>query len=214
MNNSKSTVENKSLPANTIERLVWYRRLLERAADGGASHLFSHELAEQAGNTAAQVRRDLMTIGYTGSPAKGYAVGDLIEFLNTVFKKGTPRPVALAGIGNLGRALISHIGDRRGDLRLVAAFDNDARKVDRAIGSCVCYPMQRLTEIIVEHEVQIGMLAVPAMAAQHVADLMLISGVVSLLNFAPTTIRVPAHAVVENVDITMKLERLSFYCGN
>lgn len=213
MNNRIPGRSDRKMPVNTVERLVVYRRLLDRAAASDKSHIFSHELAEQAGNTAAQVRRDLMTIGYTGSPAKGYAVDDLIAFLNNVFKQGNPRKIALAGIGNLGRALIAHIGERQGDLQLTAAFDHDARKVDRTIGHCPCYPVERMTEIIVAEKIRMGIIAVPAEAAQHIADLMLISGVVSLLNFAPTPIKAPAWAVAENMDITMKLERLAYYCA-
>ena len=118
----------------TIGRLSLYRRLLAGLLAQNRRNIYSRELASMAGGTAPQVRRDLMAIGYSGSPAKGYDVADLAESISSFIDDPDGTCGVIVGAGNLGRAIMAHFETQRPKLRLAAAFDSDPRK----IGSDVC----------------------------------------------------------------------------
>src|ERR1035437_727057 len=94
------------IPVNTIGRVSLYRRLLGERLAAGVRQVYSHQLASLAVTTAAQVRRDLMTIGFAGSSRKGYATHELVEAINAVLARSVETSVALVGVGNLGRAIL------------------------------------------------------------------------------------------------------------
>lgn len=199
------------IPALTVERLVLYRRLLERFAEQGVEFVHSREIAEMANNSAAQVRRDLMSIGYTGSPARGYGVADLNKLIGRLFEKKGEQKVALVGIGKLGRAILSYFNLRQPRLKIVAAFDSDPAKASGEFAGCPCHPISRMPELIAREGIRVGIVTVPAAQAQPMVDLMVIAGVKGFLNFAPTRLKVPRSAFVDNVDITTKLEKVAFF---
>jgi len=153
-----------------------------------------------------------MAIGYTGNPARGYAVGDLIRSIDGLFENKRDQKAALVGIGKLGRAILTYIALRKTQPVIVAAFDSDPAKAQGDIAGCPCHPLDTLPAVISREGITIGIVTVPAEAAQRVADLMLMAGVRGLLNFAPTPLKTPRWAVVENVDITTKLETVAFFC--
>lgn len=195
----------------TIARLSLYRRLLQEVAAKGTRNIYSHQMAGIAGTTAAQVRRDWMVIGYTGSPAHGYEVSDVIAAISKFLDPAAEQKVALVGIGNLGRAILVYFTGRRPKLSIVAAFDTDPHKVNRVIHGCRCYPKQQLREIIAADNIKIAIVAVPASEAQYVADSLVASGVRGLLNFAPVPLRVPQGVFVEDIDLTMSLEKVAYF---
>lgn len=199
------------IPAKTVERLVLYRRLLDKLAEDGTPYVHSHEIAEMANNSAPQVRRDLMAIGYTGSPAHGYSVPELVKTIDQLFHTKGDQKAALVGVGKLGRAILSYFALRKPRPRIVAAFDSDPSKVGADVSGCLCYSVDKLVEVIVREGITIGIITVPAERAQQIADLMLIAGVRGILNFAPTPLKTPAWAVVDHVDITTKLEKVAFF---
>lgn len=195
----------------TIGRLSLYRRLLGGLEISGVKQLYSHDLANMAGVTAAQVRRDVMAVGYSGSPTKGY---DVIELGNSIgaFLDGVgTQGVALVGIGNLGRAILAFFAGRRPNLAIVAAFDRDPAKAGRVVQGCRCFLADDLPRVVKELKITAGIIAVPAPHAQAVADQLVAAGVRGLLNFAPTPLRVPANVYVEDMDMTGSLEKVAFF---
>jgi len=206
------TSENTLIPSKTVERLVLYRRLLDGLAEQRVESIHSHELAEKANNSAAQVRRDLMAIGYTGNPAHGYSVADLVKGINGLFENKRDRKAALVGIGKLGRAILAYFALRQARPQIVAAFDSDPAKGQGEFAGCPCYPVDALTSVIAREGITVGILTLPAEAAQQVTDLMLAAGVRGILNFAPTPLKTPAWVVVDHVDIATKLEKVAFFC--
>ncbi len=195
----------------TIGRLSLYRRLLNVLLDEGVHNIYSHQLANMAGGTAAQVRRDIMAIGYTGTPARGYDVRQLIESIGNFMDARTRQGAALIGIGNLGRAILAYFAGRRPKLSIVAAFDNNPQKVNRVIHGCHCYSLDRLEEIIKEKKIQLGIITVPATEAQEVADKLVDCGVKGILNFAPVRLRLPSTIYVEDNDITTSMEKVAYF---
>jgi len=198
------------IPVNTIGRLSLYRRLLLEQLGVGARQIYSHQLAGLAVSTAAQVRRDLMTIGFSGSPRKGYAIQELVDAISAVLARSVETSVALVGVGNLGRAILAYYGNRQ-PIRFAAAFDRAPEKAGRILHGCRCYPAEAMADVMARENIHVGVIAVPAAEAQAVADQLILAGVKGLLNFAPVRLRVPAGLYVENVDLMMALDKVAYY---
>jgi redox-sensing transcriptional repressor len=201
---------NPSIPVNTIGRLSLYRRLLVELVATGARQVYSHELAALSVSTAAQVRRDLMTIGFSGNPRRGYGIADLLAAIDRVLVSSVETTAALVGVGNLGRAILAYYINRE-PIRFAAAFDSDPAKTGRVLHGCRCYPMDDLAAVVSRDHIRVGVIAVPAAEAQAVADRLVLSGVLGVLNFAPARLRVPTGFYIENLDMTMALDRVAFY---
>jgi redox-sensing transcriptional repressor len=199
------------ISGKNIERLSLYRRIVLNMERQGIPSVYSHQLAAQAGCTPAQVRRDLMAVGYSGNTKKGYDLGDLIRSINDLL--GPPRShcAALVGVGNLGRALLSHFSERRHGLHIEAAFDRDESKVGYEIQGCPCYPVELLDEVIARHRIRVGILCVPAREAQEVARVLIAAGVRGVMNFAPTRLVLPKHIYVESIDMTIASEKVAYF---
>ena len=199
--------------SRTIERLCIYRRLLNAAKEDGKQNLYSHQLAALAGVSAAQVRRDIMAVGYNGSPNHGYDIDHLIRSLASFLDEPDIQSVALIGVGNLGRALLTYFSDRRPKLAIKAAFDMDPNKCDRVINGCRCFHMDYIENVLKEERIKLGIITVPADAAQNAADKLISNGVHGILNFAPARLRVAANVSVEYMDMTVALEKLAYFAS-
>lgn len=195
----------------TVERLSLYRQLLIVQQSEKKGHIYSHQLAVMAGVTPAQVRRDLMVVGYTGSPTKGYDIRELIRGIAKFLDAPEPESVVLVGVGNLGRAILSYFSGRRPNLDIVAAFDSDPQKVDRLVLGCRCMAMNQMEEIITQHRVKTGIISVPASDAQTVADQLVRAGVCGILNFAPVPLWAPEGVFVEHIDMAVALEKVAYF---
>jgi len=198
-------------PERTIGRLSLYRRLLIGLQRLGITHVFSHQLAEYARVTAAQVRRDLMAIGYSGSTQRGYDVDACVISLADVLDRPGGQHVALVGVGHLGRALLNYFAGRRPNLSIVAAFDVDPDLVGHRLHGCECHSTDVLTDVLHEHGVTVAIVAVPGPVAQTVADKLVAAGIRGILNFAPVRLSVPDDVFVEDLDVTTALETVAFY---
>lgn len=201
----------KLIPEKTIGRLSLYRRILSDLSAQKIDSIFSHQLAALAGKTAAQVRRDLMNIGFSGSPTRGYDTANLVHQIGEYLDPPKTQNIAVIGVGNLGRALLSHFPTRRPNLSIVAAFDTDPGKTGRVIQGCHCYPLEKIAEVFAQKMIRVAILAIPATEAQGVADMAIRAGATGIMNFARVPLRVPAHVYVENIDMTMSLEKVAFF---
>ncbi|MBN2054652.1 redox-sensing transcriptional repressor Rex [bacterium] len=195
----------------TVGRLSLYRRILNELSLRKIAHVYSHNLAAKAGITAAAVRRDMMVIGFSGSPSKGYNVDDLVRHISGLIDHPDGQKIALIGVGNLGRALISFFHGHRPKLTIEAAFDIDEGKVNRVVSGCRAYPLERLEAIIDEQGITAAVIAVPAAAAQDIARRLVKAGVTGILNFAPVPLQVPPDVYTEDIDITMAMEKVAYF---
>ena len=198
------------IPDRTIGRLALYKRILSEASLKGTISVHSHDLATQAGVTAAQVRRDLMNLGYAGSTKRGYEVEGLLTSIQEFLDKPGGQNVILIGVGNLGRALLSHFSSRR-ELRICASLDMSPEKAGRMIHGCPCHGPEDLSSLIEEHHIEAAILAIPSDRAQEMADRLIGLGVTGILNFAPVPILAPENVYVENIDLTMALEKVAYF---
>ncbi len=195
---------------HVVGRLSTYRRILLEHKAAGKNRVFSHELAELGGFTPAQVRRDIMTIGYNGSPARGYEVAGLIERIGQVLDCPGGSSFALVGAGHLGQAVLAYFNGRNPYLRIDVAFDADPQKVGQRFHGILCRSIDDMEEVVRQRDIRMAIIAVPAPVANEIAGRLVAAGVNALLNFAPTRLAVPEGVYVENVDITVSLERVAF----
>ena len=199
------------LAEKQVARLSLYRRQLQEMRTGAPATIYSHDLAMLCGTTAAQVRRDLMTIGFVGSPARGYDVQQLVDAIGRRLDAPGGQRAALVGVGQLGRALIEYFTTRRTNIHIVAAFDIDPEKVRRVIHGCRVWPLDELDRVVREQAISVGVITVPAAAAQAVATSMARAGIRGFLNFAPTPLRMPERTFVEEMDITTSMEKVAYF---
>src|SRR5687767_9504019 len=183
----------RKIPEATVARLPVYLRSLLEVAEAKTPTISSERLAELAGVNAAKVRKDLSYLGSYGTRGVGYDVQYLLYQISRELGLTQDWPVAIVGLGNLGHALANYRGFGARGFRIVALVDTDAGKVGQRVGDLVIESLDTLDEIVSEREVAIGVIAVPATAAQEVADRLVAAGVGSILNFAPAVVAVPAH---------------------
>lgn len=198
-----------AIPKDTIKRLfIYYRELLESRETEVVS---SEELSRLTGFSAAQIRKDLTYFGQFGTPGRGYTTKDLSHRLKVILGIDREWEVALVGVGNVGRALVSYEGLKAQGFKITQLFDSDPNKTGLFCAGLKIKNADTLREEIKNSAVRIAILTVPANAAQSVTGLLLEAGIKALLNFAPTRIIVPAGVNVLNIDITNELTRLSYY---
>jgi len=193
-----------------VGRVVLYRRALQALVAAGREAVSSAELAEAADCTAEMVRRDLMEIPCSGSPRRGYPARELLAGIDVVMGAARNMPVALVGLGNLGRAVLGYISSRDCPLQLRAVFDRAPEVVGRSFGALRCLHVDALPEAVRDLGIRLGIVAVPADQAQAVAELMVSAGITGILNFAPVRLAVPGDVVLENMDILVGLEAVAW----
>ncbi|MEW5763142.1 MAG: redox-sensing transcriptional repressor Rex [Bacillota bacterium] len=198
------------IPEATIQRLSVYSRFLERLDKRGVVTVSSSDIARGVGVSPAQVRKDLAYFGEFGTRGVGYNVRDLMHYILKILGLTQPWPVVLVGAGNLGTALATYRRFRDRGFNIVGVFDNDLLKIGKRIQDLEVLPVERVPEVVAQHGVKIGIIAVPLPAVQEVADVLVKAGVEALLTFGEVAVNVPEHVIVRNVDLTVKLEILTF----
>jgi redox-sensing transcriptional repressor len=202
------------VPKAVVSRLSLYLRELEHLVRDGHETTSSHRLGSVLGFTDAQVRKDLAYFGHFGYPGIGYRCDELIAAVKKILGTDQEWQAVLVGVGNLGRALLGYRGFQQRGFRVVAALDADSGKVGSRIEGLQVQHLDRLPEIARAHRIRLGMIAVPASAAQMVADRLTAVGVEGILNFAPVTIVLPATVHQVGVDLAIELEQLAFSVVN
>ncbi len=201
----------RSAPEPTIARIALYLRCLRAAQLEGATTLSSADIEARTNISSGQVRKDLSYFGEFGKPGLGYAVTPLANRLAGIMRLDREQRVMIVGAGNLGTALAGYSGLHESGFRLVAIYDNNFSKIGRKVWDLEILDIERMAEINATMDVQIGIIATPAAAAQAVADQMVASGVLAILNFAPTRVNAPKDVIVRNVDLTQELQILCYY---
>ena len=201
----------RRIPEATVARLPLYYRALLETAEHQIATISSERLAELAGVNAAKVRKDLSYLGSYGTRGVGYDVDYLLHEISRELGLTRDWPVAIVGIGNLGRALANYRGFGARGFRIVALVDADHDLVGKEVGDLTIEPISALARIVEDRKITIGMIATPAPVAQEVADQLVAAGVRSILNFAPAVLTVPTGVSMRKVDLAIELQILSFY---
>jgi redox-sensing transcriptional repressor len=194
-----------------VRRLPLYLRYLNELRKRNVQMVSSQELGKILDLNPAQIRKDLAYFGEFGKKGIGYDVAYLVEKIRHILKLDRVVPVALVGAGNLGRALCNYNAYLKDNMKIVAVFDSSPEKIGNQINNLTVLPMHLLEETIRSNEIRIGIITVPAFAAQTVADQFVAAGVEAILNFAPIIVKVPPNVRLHHTDLTTELQSLAYY---
>ena len=202
-----------TIPDIVIRRLPVYVRTLRAMRDQGIPSVSSDELAQLIGVTAAQIRRDLSYFGRFGKQGKGYDTGYLADRIASILGVDETWDVALAGIGNLGQAVLHYRGftSPTSSFKIVALFDRGAHGTTGSFNGLPILSTERMADVIRQKGIRVGIIAVPAAAAQDIADRMIAGGIKALLNYAPVVLRVPPDVTVREIDPVSALQSMTYY---
>lgn len=163
------------------------------------------------GISSAQIRKDLSHFGEFGKQGTGYQVKYLVDQLRRILKVGADWDIAIVGAGDLGRALANYNGFADRGFRIRAIFDSDPRRIGQTHGGHVVQDSRDIGRVLPELGIRLAMVAVPAAAAQSVADHLVAAGVKGILTYAPINILVPEGVQVQYIDPVVHLQRMTFY---
>ncbi|HVX29818.1 MAG TPA: redox-sensing transcriptional repressor Rex [Nitrolancea sp.] len=199
------------IPDVVIRRLPVYVRTLRQMLAEGITGASSEELGARVGVSAAQIRRDLSYFGRFGTQGKGYDIQQLELAVTRILHLDRQWDAALVGFGHLGQAIAQYHGFEPNSFRIAAIFARNPDHVGRQVNGVVVLDRSKITEVVREMGVRIGIIAVPAAAAQDVADQLIAGGVRAILNYAPVILRLPDDVWMREIDPTGALQSLTYY---
>jgi len=199
------------IPDATVARLPLYLRALDELAERGTDVCSSEHLATAAGVNSAIVRKDLSHLGSYGTRGVGYDVRFLAGHIAAVVGQTQPWPVVIVGAGHLGKALAAYQGFGARGVKVAAVVDADPELIGTTVGGHEVLSIEDLPGIVERDAVSLGIIATPPGAAQSVADALVAAGISSILNFAPTALRVPADVDLRQVDVAAELQILGYH---
>lgn len=198
------------LNRSRVLRLSRYKNAVLRLKSLNFVRVFSDNLADATGVTAAQVRKDFSFFGIAGNRRGGYVVDELLAQLNKTLGKDQLHEFVLAGAGNIGKALMRYQGFEKSSIKITASFDIDPTKYNDK-GLVPVYPLDKMHEFIIQHGIKLGIIAVPDYAAQQVLELMKSAGIKGILNFAPICLRESPDCFINSINLVTELENIIFF---
>jgi len=195
----------------TVARLPIYQRILLGLVGGGTTTVSSEQLAQLAQLNAAKVRKDLSYLGSFGTRGSGYDTRFLLGQIDRELGLDADWPVAVVGIGNLGRALANSRGFASRGFRIVGLFDIAPEVIGVTMAGI---EVHHVDDLPIYDNPAIGVITTPASVAQEVAERLMAVGARSILNFAPVVLMVPPEILVRNVDLSIELQVTSFYLSH
>lgn len=204
-------MERLTIPEIVVARLPLYAQKLNQLMREGRESVSSQEMADHLGITSAQFRKDISFFGGFGKQGTDYNVIKLLESLHSVMNLDRIWEVALVGVGRLGQALMSYHGFSSTGFEIVMAFDNDPEIIGKSISGIKVLDVKEMQEQICPRKIPIALLAVPAANAQEVANQVVACGVKAIMNYAPTTLKVPKGIRLSNIDPVLSLQTITFY---
>ncbi len=199
------------IPRKTIYRLSVYLRCLARLKEKDIQTVSSEALAKVAGVKPTQLRKDLTYFGQFGTRGLGYDVAELSKMITDELGTTSLQPVILIGVGDLGSALLSYRGFEKEGFEIIAAFDIEPRRKREKKFSQPIFGMELLAGYLKKMNVRMTILTVPPSVAQEVTNQLVQLGVTGILNFAPIVLTVPEDVMVNNVNLAIELENLSYF---
>lgn len=206
-------IDNEEVSPLTLNRLSFYLRCLRHLQELEIKRISSQEMARRYNLSATQIRKDLAQFGEFGIRGVGYEVDELADHLNSLLGLNRQHAMLIVGMGNLGSALAQYLGFNYGAFHVVAAVDNDPRKIGRKVGTLLVRSPEELADVVRESGAEIGVLTVPAEAAQENYDRLADAGIKAVLNFAPVRVKRRSGVPLKNVDLRINLEELAFFLG-
>ena len=201
----------RRIPDATVARLPIYLRILHDLAENETTGISSEQLAELAAVNAAKVRKDLSYLGSYGTRGIGYEVRYLVFQIERELGLNHEWPVIIVGAGNLGQALSGYGGFGQKGFPVAGVVDIDPVKIGGVVGGVRVRHIDELPQVVASRQVSIGVIAVPADAAQDAAERLVKAGITSILNFSPAVLTLPFGITVRTVDLALELQILSYH---
>jgi redox-sensing transcriptional repressor len=176
----------------------------------GIETISSSDIATGVGVGSAQVRKDLAYFGEFGTRGVGYKVGELYGHLTKILGLDKTWNVIIIGAGKLGSALALYQGFNDRGFKVRAVLDTNQDRIGDTLNAITIEPLKVMRERIEQNDIKVGIITVPAQAAQEVTEQLTAAGVKAILNFSPQVLKVPAGVILRNVDLSVNLEVLSF----
>ncbi len=199
----------QGIPEPTLRRLPTYCHLLRRLAQQEVDRVSCTQIGRSLNLDPTQVRKDLAATGIIGRPKVGYQVLELCARIEDFLGWNNTQDAVLAGVGSLGTALLGYKPFAQNGVRIVAAFDTDPHKTEETVHDTPVFPLEKLPNLTERMKIHVGILTVPAESAQTVCDLMVLSGIRAIWNFAPAALIVPDSVIVQNENLFSSLAILS-----
>ncbi len=193
-----------------VRRLPKYHRYLGELIEKDILRISSKELGKIMGLTASQIRQDLNCFGGFGQQGYGYNVTELYKEMANILGLNKEYKCVIIGAGNLGQAITNYEGFRRKGFNLMAMFDVNPRLIGNTIRDIKIHDILELENYAKENEIVIGIICVPVVNSQEIADTLVRANVKAIWNFSPTDVKVPENIVIENVAISESLYTLTY----
>ncbi|MGD8781812.1 MAG: redox-sensing transcriptional repressor Rex [Ignavibacteria bacterium] len=198
-------VETIIIPEPTLRRLPKYVHLLERWKKEDKQYVSSSMVADELGLDSIQVRKDLSFAGLTGKPKIGFELNELLPAIKHILNWDNIEEAFLVGVGSLGEAILGYQNFKNYGLNIIAAFDNNPKKIGKKRSSVEILNVDKLLDLTKRMHINIGIITVPANVAQQTADIMIEGGMTAIWNFAPVHLKVPENIIVENAQLSLSL---------
>ncbi|MFO7891050.1 MAG: redox-sensing transcriptional repressor Rex [bacterium] len=200
-----------TIPKETISRLFTYFRSLLCFSKLGKKNVSSYEISKLCNINPAIIRKDFSYFGDFGTKGVGYDVDNLIDEIRGILKLDPAAKVALVGVGNIGKALMSYPSFESEGFKIFMAFDNDKKKIGVKVHGITVEDIDNLEKRIKSENIKIGILTVPEAAAHEIAKRMARAGVKAILSFAPCQIVMTENIEVTCIDLSTELSKLAYY---
>ncbi len=208
-----STPRTRTVPEIVVGRLPVYLRALDALGATGQALTSSRELAARLGVSPAQLRKDLSHFGEFGKQGTGYEISGLQAQLRAILNVDREWPLVVIGAGHIGSAIANYTGFSQRGYRVIAIFDADPAKVGATVGAFTVQAMSELGDCVRRAGARHAMLAVPALAAQAVADAAVAAGITAIVNYAPINLSVRSGVRVEYIDPVLHLQLMTYFLG-
>ena len=203
------TAHKPIISKHALERLVRYLAHLKTLPAAAGANISATAIAEALELNQVQVRKDLAAVSSGGKPKTGYVLADLITAIERFLNYDNMTEAVLAGVGNLGRALMSYTHFSQCGLNIVAGFDSDPELIGTEINGKKILSPNKLGNLCRRLNIRIGIITVPANQAQNVCDLMVAGGIRAIWNFSPANLTTPPQVVVKNESMVASFAVLS-----
>jgi redox-sensing transcriptional repressor len=193
------------LTVGVAARLSRYLQVLTQARKMGKARISSQEIAEYTNINATQIRRDLSAFGKFGKRGVGYNIDSLLGEIRKILRTQGQHNIALIGAGRLGQAIASSPIFAEHGINIAAVFDKDPAKIGDSIGNVAVSEYSGLGDAVRDKNIIVGVLAVPASAAQSAADDLVVSGVKIIFNYSEALLETPADVTVHTSNPAVEL---------
>jgi redox-sensing transcriptional repressor len=204
-----SQIERKTAGVPTLKRLPLYLRLLRQMQAEGEEYASGAVVAKELGLDPIVVRKDLAITGAVGRPRLGFQMDEIITAIENFLGWSNTSDAFLAGVGNLGTALLGYQGFEQHGMRIVAAFDSDPDLIGKTVHGKTILDIRKLPALAKKMHIQIGIISATGSVAQHIADQMVEGGIRGIWNFTPAKLTAPDHVILQREDLASSLAVLS-----